>query len=66
MGVYSDGTHYDVPEGIFFSFPTIFTNGDYEIVKGLELDDSAKDKIKACITDLLDEKAEAFDEKIMN
>jgi len=27
MGVYSDGTNYDVPEGIFFSFPVTCKGG---------------------------------------
>jgi len=35
MGVYSDGTNYDVPEGLYFSFPAICKDGEYEIVKGL-------------------------------
>jgi len=62
MSVYSDGTHYDVPEGIFFSFPVKCKEGDFEIVKGLQIGETTKEKIKACIEDLLEEKSEAMDE----
>jgi len=39
MGVYSDGKHYGIPEDLFYSFPVICKNGDYEIVEDLELNE---------------------------
>lgn len=32
MGVYMDGTAYNIPKGIFFSMPVTCKNFDYEIV----------------------------------
>ena len=39
MAVPSDGS-YGVPEGLISSFPCVCRNGAYEIVQGLEIDDS--------------------------
>mmetsp|Transcript_1520 Transcript_1520/g.1351 ORF Transcript_1520/g.1351 Transcript_1520/m.1351 type:complete len:321 (-) Transcript_1520:76-1038(-) len=43
MGVLSDGSHYDIPAGIVFSFPCKrkdggLLNGDYEIVNNFTID----------------------------
>jgi len=65
MGVYSDGTNYDVPEGIFFSFPVVCKDGEYEIVKGLQIGEVAKEKIKICADDLVEEKSEALEEGLI-
>ena len=35
MGVLTDGTAYDVPEGYCFAMPVRCKNFEYEIVKGL-------------------------------
>ena len=43
MSVCSDGKHYDVPEGLIFSFPVTVKNGKWEIVEGLELDARSKE-----------------------
>lgn len=37
IGLYSDGTHYGVPEGIVFGFPGVAKNGEWEVVDGLEI-----------------------------
>ena len=48
----SDGS-YGNKEGLIFSFPLRSEgNGSYEIVQGLELNDFAKEKIKATISEL--------------
>jgi malate dehydrogenase len=62
MGVYSDGSNYDVPEGIFFSFPTICKDGEFDIVKGLQISEMAKEKIKICVEDLVEERNEALED----
>lgn len=36
-GVYSDGTHYNVPAGLSFGFPVVSEGGEYKIVDGLDL-----------------------------
>lgn len=56
MSVISDGS-YGVPEGIVFSFPVTCKAGEYEIVKGLELDSLSKTRLKTSETELLEEKA---------
>jgi len=60
MAVYSDGTAYDVPEGLIFSFPCTCVNGEYTIVRGLKLDEFSKQKLKLTINELQDEKQQAF------
>ena len=36
-GVYSDGTHYDVPKGLVFGMPVTSTGKEFEVVDGLEV-----------------------------
>lgn len=45
MAVFSDGSSYDVPEGIVFSFPVTLENQEWKIVEGLQLNDFQKEKI---------------------
>jgi len=54
MGVYSDGKFYDVPEGIFYSFPVkCLGNFKYEIVPKLDIDEFSKEKLKNSVIELL-------------
>ena len=55
MGVPSDGS-YGVPEGIIFGVPCTTSNGEYEVVKGLEFDDFSKERIKRTLDELLEER----------
>ncbi len=48
MAVVSDGS-YDVPAGIVYSFPVRIANGEWEIVKGLPIDEFAKAKMTATL-----------------
>lgn len=56
MGVASDGS-YGIGDGIVFSYPVRCSNGDYEIVGGLEVDDFATAKLAATEAELRDERA---------
>ena len=56
MAVPSDGS-YGVPEGLISSFPCTVTDGQYSIVKGLEIDDFSRAKIDASVAELADEKS---------
>jgi len=56
MGVYSDGS-YGADKGLYFSFPVVCKNGNYEIVQGLKLDDFSKERFEATRKELLGEKA---------
>ena len=56
MAVMSDG-QYDLPEGIVTSFPcTTDGKGHWKIADGFELDDYARERIKASTDELLEER----------
>ena len=53
----SDGTLYDVPKGLIFSFPIkSLGSGNYEIVDNVELSEAAKNKIKLSSDELVNER----------
>jgi malate dehydrogenase len=55
MSVLSDGS-YGVPEGLVYSFPVTTTNGDWEIVQGLEIDDFSRRMMDATAAELAEER----------
>ncbi len=55
MAVRSDGS-YGVPEGLVSSFPVTTSDGDWEIVKGLEIDDFSRARIDASVAELGEER----------
>tara|TARA_B110001454_G_scaffold219179_1_gene250836 strand:- start:126874 stop:127863 length:990 start_codon:yes stop_codon:yes gene_type:complete len=55
MGVPSDGS-YGIPEGIVYGFPCTCENGDYKIVKGLEIDSFSKEKMEFTLKELTEER----------
>ena len=55
MAVVSDGS-YDVPEGLIYSFPVTTSNGDWEIVQGLEIDEFSRGKMDATAAELAEER----------
>lgn len=55
MSVPSDGS-YGVPEGLVSSFPCTCAGGNYQIVKGLEIDAYSRAKIDASIAELQEER----------
>jgi malate dehydrogenase len=55
MAVPSDGS-YGVPGGIISSFPCVCTDGQYEIVQGLDVDDYSRSKIDATAAELQSER----------
>jgi len=55
MGVSSDGS-YGVPEGLICGFPCTCSDGAYQIVQGLELDDFSRGKIDASVQELIGER----------
>lgn len=61
MAVLSDGSCYDVPTGLFYSFPvTIDSNGNWSIVRNLSVNSFAAEKMKATANELLEERHEAL------
>jgi malate dehydrogenase len=55
MAVVSDGS-YGVPEGLISSFPVTTHNGEWEIVRGLEIDDFSRARIDASVNELAEER----------
>ncbi|RQR47673.1 malate dehydrogenase [Burkholderia sp. Bp9126] len=58
MSVRSDGS-YGIPEGLMFGVPVICRDGTFERVKGLEIDDFARECIDAAVKELVDEANDA-------
>ena len=55
MGIPADGS-YGVAEGIMFSYPVTCKNGQYEIVRDLEIDDFSRGRMKATEDELREER----------
>ncbi len=55
MAVPSDGS-YDVDEGLISSFPCTCSGGEYTVVQDLEVNDFARGKIDATVTELREER----------
>lgn len=55
MGIPSDGS-YGIPEGLICGVPCICTDGEYEVVQGLEIDDFSRAKIDASVAELISER----------
>ncbi len=55
MGVPSDGS-YGIPEGVIYGFPCTTKNGEYEIVKGLEIDPFSKERMMLTLKELEEER----------
>ena len=60
MGVTSDGS-YGVPEGLIFGMPCTTSNGEFQIVQGLEFSDFGKAKLAATIEELENERKAVHD-----
>ena len=55
MAIPSSGD-YGAPEGIITSFPCTASNGQYEVVTGLEIDNFSREKIEASWAELVEER----------
>ncbi|MEH6550895.1 MAG: malate dehydrogenase [Pseudomonadales bacterium] len=55
MGVYSDGS-YGITEGLIYSFPCRCSNGDWQIVQGLEVGDFSRARMQATEQELTEER----------
>jgi malate dehydrogenase len=55
MAVVSDGS-YDVPEGLIYSYPVTTSNGEWEIVQGLEIDEFSRGRMDATAGELVEER----------
>jgi len=64
MGVVSDGNSYDIPEDLVYSFPVSIRNFDWNVVKGLRIDDFSRGKMRTTLDELLGEKRDALGDEI--
>jgi malate dehydrogenase len=55
MAVASDGS-YGVPEGLVYSYPVTTSNGTWEIVQGLEINDFSRERMDATAAELTEER----------
>ncbi len=55
MGVYSDGS-YGVEPGLIYSFPVTCSNGDWQIVQGLAINEFSQAKMDATAAELIEER----------
>jgi len=55
MGIASDGS-YGIPEGIMYGFPVTCANGEYTMVKGLEIDAFSRERMDFTLKELLEER----------
>lgn len=55
MAVPSDGS-YEIPEGLVYSFPVTCSNGDYEIVQDLAIDEFSRSMMSATQQELEEER----------
>lgn len=60
MAVPSDGS-YGISEGVMYSYPCTCSNGSYEIVQGLAIDDFSREKMTATDKELREERASVED-----
>jgi malate dehydrogenase len=55
MGIPSDGS-YGVDEGLISGFPVTCSNGSFEVVQGLELNDFSRSRLEATVKELGEER----------
>jgi len=55
MGIPSDGS-YGIPEGIMYGFPVICANGDYQMIRDLEIDAFSRERMDLTLKELLEER----------
>ncbi|KAL9188991.1 hypothetical protein ACHAXT_011481 [Thalassiosira profunda] len=60
MAVYNAKGYYGVEKGIVFSFPCECRNGEWHVKEGLQLNEFAKQKLKATESELLEERDAAL------
>jgi len=60
MAVPSDGS-YGIKPGIIFSYPCVCSDGDYQIVQGLEIDEFSRSRMDITEAELRDERAAVED-----
>ncbi len=55
MGIPSDGS-YGIPEGVIYSFPVTCQAGNYQIVQGIEINETSQQRMNASYQELITER----------
>jgi len=55
MGIKSNGD-YGIDDDLIFSFPLVCHDGEYAVVKGLEINDFSEQRIRLTETELIEER----------
>jgi malate dehydrogenase len=55
MGMPSDGS-YGIPEGVIYGYPATCKNGQYKIVKGVDVSDFSRSRMQATLKELHEER----------
>ena len=56
FGIWSDNNPYNVPEGLFYSFPVTVTNKEWNIVTGLNINAEQRARMDKTANELLEER----------
>lgn len=56
FGIWSDNNPYQVPEGLYYSFPVTVENKEWSIVSGLEINAEQRAKMTKTANELLEER----------
>jgi malate dehydrogenase len=56
MGIPSNGD-YEIPAEVIYGFPVTCANGEYTLVKGLEIDAFSRERMTHTLNELLEEQA---------
>jgi malate dehydrogenase len=56
MGIPSDGS-YGIPKDVMYGYPVVCSNGKYEIVHGLDIDDFSRERMNFTLKELEEERA---------
>jgi malate dehydrogenase len=55
MAISCDGS-YGIEEGLIYSFPVTISNGKYQVVQGLDIDDFSRERMRATEQELVEER----------
>jgi malate/lactate dehydrogenase len=56
MGIASHGD-YEIPAEVIYGFPVTCANGEYTLIKGLEIDSFSRERMTLTLNELLEEQA---------
>ena len=56
FGIWSTGNTYNIPEGLFYSFPTTVQNKEWSIVNGLTINENQRKRLTITANELLEER----------